>query len=64
MSPKVTKARLIWVPFALMAVGSWVPTAWMWSQGIEWSGAAGRAAAIWNTVPALLDVLLVQGPWL
>ena len=64
MSPKVTKARLIWVPFALMAVGSWVPTAWMWSQGIEWSGAAGRAAAIWYTVPALLAVLLVQGPWL
>ncbi len=64
MSPKVTKARLIWVPFALMAVGSWVPTAWMWSQGIEWSGAAGRAVAIWYTVPALLAVLLVQGPWL
>ena len=64
MSPEVTKARLIWVPFALMAVGSWVPTAWMWSQGIEWSGAAGRAVAIWYTVPALLAVLLVQGPWL
>lgn len=64
MTPAVTKARLIWVPFILMAVGSWVPTAWLWSQGIEWSGAAGRALAIWYTVPALLAVLLVQGPWL
>lgn len=64
MSPKVTQARLIWVPFALMAFGSWTPTIWMWSQGIEWSGAAGRAVAIWYTVPALLSVLFVQGPWL
>ena len=64
MRPEVTKPRLIWIPFALMAVGSWVPTAWMWSQGVEWSGAAGRAVAIWYTVPALLAVLLVQGPWL
>jgi hypothetical protein len=36
----------------------------MWSQEVEWSGAAGRAVAIWYTVPALLAVLLVQGPWL
>ena len=64
MRPEVTKPRLIWIPFALMAVGSWVPTAWMWSQGVEWSGAAGRAVAIWYTGPALLAVLLVQGPWL
>jgi membrane protease YdiL (CAAX protease family) len=64
VSPKVTKARLIWAPFALMAVGSWVPVIVMASQGIEWSGAAGRAAAIWYTVPALIAVLMVQGPWL
>ena len=64
MSPKVTKARLIWAPFALMAIGSWMPVIWMWSQGIEWAGAAGRAVAFWYTVPALVAVLLVQGPWL
>jgi membrane protease YdiL (CAAX protease family) len=64
VSPKVTKARLIWFPFALMALGSWAPALWMWSQGVEWSGAAGRAASIWYTVPALLAVLYVQGPWL
>lgn len=64
MSPKVTKARLIWAPFALMAVGSWTPVIIMASQGIEWSGAAGRAAALWYTVPALIAVLMVQGPWL
>jgi hypothetical protein len=64
VSPKATQARLIWVPFAVMAVGSWTPIAWMWSQGIEWSGAFGRAIAIWYTVPALLAVLVVQGPWL
>lgn len=64
MSPRVTRARLIWVPFALMAIGSWSPVLWMWSRGIEWSGAAGRAAALWYTVPALVAVLFVQGPWL
>jgi hypothetical protein len=64
VSPKVTKARLIWAPFALMAIGSWMPVIWMWSQGIEWAGAAGRAVAFWYTVPALVAVLLVQGPWL
>lgn len=64
MSPRVTKARLISAPFLLMAAGSWIPVAVMASQGIEWSGAAGRAAAIWYTVPALIAVLLVQGPWL
>ena len=64
VSPKVTKARLIWAPFVLMAIGSWAPVAVMWSQGIEWSGAAGRAVAFWYTVPALVAVLLVQGPWL
>jgi membrane protease YdiL (CAAX protease family) len=62
--PKITKARLIWAPFALMAVGSWVPVLVMASQGIAWSGAAGRAVALWYTVPALIAVLLVQGPWL
>jgi len=64
VSPKVTTARLIWAPFALMAVGSWTPVIIMASQGIEWSGAAGRAAALWYTVPALIAVLMVQGPWL
>jgi len=64
VSPKVTKGRLIWAPFALMAVGSWIPVVVMGLQGIEWSGAAGRAAALWYTVPALIAVLLVQGPWL
>jgi len=64
VSPRVTRARLIGWPFALMAIGSWTPVAWMWSQGIEWSGAAGRAVAFWYTVPALVAVLLVQGPWL
>lgn len=64
MSPKITKARLIWVPFALMAIGSWAPVLVMGSQGLAWSGAAGRAIAIWYTVPALIAVLLVQGPWL
>jgi hypothetical protein len=64
VSPKVTRARLIWAPFVLMAIGSWVPVAWMWSRGIEWAGAAGRAVAFWYTVPALVAVLLVQGPWL
>jgi len=64
VSPKVTKGRLIWAPFALMAVGSWTPVAFMAWQGIAWSGPAGRAVAVWYTVPALLAVLLVQGPWL
>lgn len=64
MSPKITKARLIWVPFVLMAIGSWTPVLGMWLQGVEWTGAAGRAVALWYTVPALLAVLLVQGPWL
>jgi len=64
VSPAITKARLIWIPFALMAIGSWTPIAGMWLGGIEWSGAAGRAVAFWYTVPALVAVLLVQGPWL
>ena len=64
MSPKVTKARLIGGPFVLMCLGSWAPVAWMWSHDIAWAGAAGRAAAFWYTVPALVAVLLVQGPWL
>lgn len=64
MSPKITRARLIWVPFAIMAVGSWAPVAAMAMRGIEWSGAAGRAVAIWYTVPALLATLWSQGPWL
>jgi len=64
VSAEVTKTRLIWVPFVLMAFGSWAPTLWMWFQGIEWSGAAGRAIAIWYNVPALLAVLFVQGAWL
>ena len=64
VSPEVTKARLIWGPFVLMAIGSWAPVLVMWAQGTEWSGAAGRAVAFWYTVPALVAVLLVQGPWL
>ena len=64
MSPKVTKTRLIWFPFVLMALGSWLPTFVMWSEGIEWSGPAGRAIAIWYNVPALVAVLFVQGSWL
>jgi hypothetical protein len=36
----------------------------MWLNGIEWSGAAGKAIAFWYTVPALIAILLVQGPWL
>lgn len=55
---------MIWLPFAIMAAGSWAPVVVMWTQGIEWTGAAGRAAAIWYTVPALVATLLVQGPWL
>ncbi|HSN83086.1 MAG TPA: CPBP family glutamic-type intramembrane protease [Polyangiales bacterium] len=64
MSPRITKPRLIWLPFSIMAVGSWAPVFWMWAHGIEWTGAAGRAVAIWYTVPALVAILLVQGPWL
>jgi hypothetical protein len=64
VSPKVTKARLIWLPFALMAIGSWTPVFGMWLNGMEWSGPAGRAVAFWYTVPALVAILLVQGPWL
>lgn len=64
MRPDVTKARLIWAPFGVMAIGSWTPVVAMWLGGVEWSGAAGRALALWYTVPALVAVLLVQGPWL
>jgi len=64
VSLEVTRARLIWVPFALMAAGSWAPVIGMWLGGIEWTGAAGRAVAVWYTVPALVATLLVQGPWL
>ncbi len=64
VSPKITKARLIGIPFVLMAVGSWTPVVGMWLNDIEWSGAAARSITIWYTVPALLAVLLVQGPWL
>ena len=64
VSPKITKARLIWVPFALMAIGSWTPVIGMWLNGTPWSGAAGRAISFWYTVPALVTILLVQGPWL
>jgi len=64
LSPKITKPRLIWVPFALMAIGSWTPVLGMWLNGVEWAGAAGRAISFWYTVPALVTILLVQGPWL
>ncbi len=45
-----------------MAVGSWTPVFVMWSQGIEWTGAAGRAVAFWYAFPALIAVLFMQGP--
>ncbi len=64
VTPKVTETRLIWVPFALMAIGSWTPVLAMWIQGYSWEGAAGRAVAVWYPVPALVATLLVQGPWL
>ena len=62
MSFRVTKARLIGIPFAVMAVGSWAPVLAMWFQGIEWTGPIGRAVAVWYAVPALIAVLLMQGP--
>lgn len=62
--PDVTKTRLIWGPFVVMAIGSWTPVLAMWLQGVDWSGPAGRALAFWYTVPALVAVLLAQGPWL
>jgi len=64
VSLRITKPRLIWLPFAIMALGSWAPVFGMWARGIEWTGAAGRAAAVWYTVPALVAILLVQGSWL
>ena len=62
MSFRVTRARLIGIPFALMAVGSWAPVVAMYVQGAEWAGALGRAVAIWYGFPALIAVLLMQGP--
>lgn len=62
MSFRATRARLIGIPFALMAIGSWTPVLAMWSQGIEWTGAIGRAVAVWYAVPALVAVLFMQGP--
>lgn len=47
-----------------MAIGSWTPVVGMWLNGIEWTGAPGRAVAVWYTVPALVVTLLAQGPWL
>jgi len=64
VSPEISKSQLIWVPFALMAIGSWTPVVGMWLNGIEWSGGAGRAIAFWYTVPVLVAILLAQGPWL
>jgi hypothetical protein len=62
VSFRVTRTRLIGIPFALMAIGSWAPVAVMWLQGIEWTGAIGRAVAVWYAVPALVAVLFMQGP--
>lgn len=62
MSFGVTKARLIGIPFAVMAIGSWAPVLAMWLQGIEWTGPIGRAVAVWYAVPALIAVLFMQGP--
>ncbi|MCZ6805724.1 MAG: hypothetical protein O7F08_02125 [Deltaproteobacteria bacterium] len=62
MSFRVTKARLIGIPFVVMAIGSWAPVLAMWLQGIEWTGPIGRAVAVWYAVPALIAVLFMQGP--
>ena len=62
MSFRATRARLIGIPFVLMAVGSWTPVFAMWWQGIEWTGAIGRAVAVWYAFPALIAVLFMQGP--
>ena len=45
-----------------MAIGSWTPVFAMWWQGIEWTGAVGRAVAVWYAFPALIAVLFMQGP--
>lgn len=62
MNFHVTTTRLIGIPFALMAIGSWAPVFAMWLQGVEWTGAIGRAVAVWYAVPALVAVLFMQGP--
>ncbi len=62
MSFRATRARLIGIPFVLMAVGSWTPVFAMWWQDIEWTGAIGRAIAVWYAFPALVAVLFMQGP--
>ena len=47
VSPKVTQARLIWVPFALMAFGSWTPT--IWHVAPRASSGPGRQGAPWRS---------------
>ncbi|MGB5811001.1 MAG: CPBP family glutamic-type intramembrane protease [Polyangiales bacterium] len=62
MTFRVTRTRLIGIPFAMMAIGSWLPVLVMWAQDIGWSGAVGRGVAIWYAFPALIAVLIMQGP--
>ncbi|MEM9730308.1 MAG: CPBP family glutamic-type intramembrane protease [Myxococcota bacterium] len=62
MSLRNSRAQLIGIPFALMALGSWTPVAVMWARDIPWSGAVGRGVAIWYGFPALIAVLLMQAP--
>lgn len=64
MSFRESKAQLVGIPFVLMALGSWTPVVVMWLNDIPWSGAVGRGAAIWYGFPALIAVLLMQGPML
>ncbi|MEM7137531.1 MAG: CPBP family glutamic-type intramembrane protease [Myxococcota bacterium] len=45
-----------------MALGSWAPVIFMWVRDVPWSGGIGRAVAIWYAFPALIAVLLMQGP--
>lgn len=58
------RAQLIGIPLVLMALGSWLPVAVMAYKGVEWTGPIGRAVSIWYPFPALLAVLVVQGPML
>lgn len=59
---RISRARVIALVFGLMALGSWAPVLWLWSQGLGWSGPAGRALAVWYAFPALIATLFVQGP--
>lgn len=62
MSTRLSRARLIGIPFAVMALGSWTPVIAMWVNDIPWTGGIGRGVSIWYGFPALIAVLLMQGP--